>query len=116
MQQEDWRSLAEEVWFGVAEWRAAHPKATFAEIERAIDERLAVIRARLLTDVALASAARDIAGQGEEERPRCEDCGGDLKARGQQVREVTTLRGDVVRLKRSYAVCRSCGRGLFPPR
>lgn len=113
MEQANWQALAEEVWLGVVEWRAAHPKATFAEIERAVDERLGRIRTRVLTDVALASAARDIAGQ--EGRPGCQECGGDLEARGQRTRELTTLRGDVVQLRRSYAVCQSCGRGLFPP-
>jgi hypothetical protein len=111
-----WRDLAEEVWLGVAEWRAAHPKATFTEIEQVVEDRLAVIRTRLLTDLALASAASDIAAVGEEDRPRCPECAGGLEPRGRQVRELTTLRGAVVQLKRSYAVCRSCGAGDFPPR
>ncbi len=111
-----WRDLAEEVWLGVAEWRAAHPKATFAEIERVVDERIAVIRTRVLTDVALASATSDVAAMPEEERPRCQVCGGELQARGRQIRELMTLRGDEVALRRSYTVCRSCERGVFPPR
>lgn len=114
--QADWHALADEVWLGVAEWRAANPKATFAEIEQAVEERLATIRTRVLADVALASAVRDIATQDESERPRCPDCHGELEARGQQARELTTLRGDTVRLRRSYSVCRVCGHGLFPPR
>ncbi len=68
-----WQALAEEVWPGVAEWQAAHPRATFAEIERAVAERLTRIRTHLLNDAALASAARDSAGQ--EERPACGECG-----------------------------------------
>jgi hypothetical protein len=94
-----WRQLADEVWLGVAEWRAAHPKATFAEIERVVEERLGGIRKRLLTDLALASGASDLATLAEEERPRCAECGGELEARGQQTRELTTLRGDVVPLR-----------------
>src|SRR5204862_315354 len=35
-----WQRLAEEVFVGIKEWRLQHPKATFAEIERALDERL----------------------------------------------------------------------------
>ena len=53
-----WRKLAEEVMTGVKEWRVQHPKATFEEIETAIDEGLARVRARMLEDVALASAVR----------------------------------------------------------
>ncbi len=104
------------MWLGVAEWRAAHPKATFAEIEQVVDERVGLIRARVLTDVALASARSDVAGLPKAKRPRCRECGGELEARGQQMRELLTLRGESVRLKRSYAVCGSCGRGVFPPR
>lgn len=111
-----WQTLAEEVWLGMAEWRTANPKATFAEIEREVDERLGRVRARMMTDVALASATSDLSVLEREERPRCPECSGELEPRGQQTREVLTLRGDEVRLRRSYTVCRSCGEGLFPPR
>lgn len=112
----NWQALAEEVWLGVAEWRAAHPRATFVEIERAVDERLAVVRTRVLRDVALASSSTHLGPRETEERARCPQCDGELEGRGQQTRELATLRGDVVSLKRSYAVCQSCGQGLFPPR
>lgn len=120
MRQEElagrWRELADEVWLGVAEWRAAHPKATFAEIERVVDERIGRIRTRVLADVAMASATSDMGELAKEERPHCQECGGELEPRGQQTRELMTLRGDDVELRRSYAVCRSCGGGVFPPR
>ncbi len=112
----DWRELAEDVWLGVADWRVAHPRATFREIEEFIEEQTARIRARMMADVALATTSRDIAALAEEGRPRCPECGGKLEARGQQTREVLTLRGDAVALPRSYAVCQECGQGLFPPR
>lgn len=111
-----WRSLADEVWLGVAEWRAAHPKATFTEIEQAVEEQMARIRARVMADVALASASSDVRTLPEEARPRCTECGGILEPRGQQTREVLTLRGDTIPLRRSYTTCRSCGLGDFPPR
>ena len=61
----DWQRLAEEVMTGMKEWRLAHPKATFKEIETALDEKLAKVRARMLQDVALASRAADLrAGPG----------------------------------------------------
>jgi hypothetical protein len=40
-----WAGDAEAVWTGMADWRAAHPKATFSEIEAALDERLNQVRA-----------------------------------------------------------------------
>ncbi len=41
------------------EWRLEHPKATFREIEAAVDEKLGGMRARLLEDLALASRAAE---------------------------------------------------------
>jgi len=43
---ERWQEDAASVWPGMADWRAAHPKATFSEIEAALDERLNQVRAR----------------------------------------------------------------------
>ena len=51
-----WQALSEEVLTGRKEWRLAHPKATFREIEQAVEERVNRLRARMLQDVALASA------------------------------------------------------------
>ena len=36
-----WHKVAEEVMTGMKEWRQQHPKATFREIEAALDEGLA---------------------------------------------------------------------------
>src|SRR6266511_2582792 len=52
-----WRELAEGVITGMTEWRQQHPRATLAEIEAALDARLARLRAQMLQDAALASAA-----------------------------------------------------------
>ena len=46
-----WHELAEDVMTGMKEWRLQHPKATFREIEAALDERLARLRARMLEDL-----------------------------------------------------------------
>ena len=70
-----WRELSEEVITGMAEWRGQHPRATLSEIEAALDERLARVRARMLQDTALASAATDVSQLPAEERPRCPECG-----------------------------------------
>ncbi len=70
-----WHELAEEVISGMKEWRLQHPKASFGEIEQALDERLGKVRARFLQDAALASAAADIRAAQAEERPVCPKCG-----------------------------------------
>ena len=55
-----WEDWAEEVLSGMKDWRLQHPKATLRQIEAALDERLGKMRARMLQDAALASAAADI--------------------------------------------------------
>ena len=98
---DQWGRDAASVWTGMADWRAAHPKATFSEIEAALDERLNRVRARVLADLALASAAADLRAASAEERPRCERCGAVLQARGRSERGVVTQGGAEVRLRRS---------------
>lgn len=109
-----WRQLSEDVLSGMKEWRQAHPKATLREIEVALDEKLAKVRARLLEDLALASTAADLVKTGE--RLMCPTCGQEMEAHGQEPRTLTTTGDQEVVLKRSYAVCPACGAGLFPPR
>jgi ribosomal protein S27AE len=110
-----WSEDAESVWSGMADWRAAHPQATFSEIEEALDERLNQVRARVLSDLALASPAADVPAVTWEERPRCARCGVVVQARGQSERKLLTQGGAEVRLQRSYATCPQCGDGSFPP-
>ena len=113
--EQGWAGDAAWGWSGLADWRAAHPKATFREIEAALDERLDRLRARLLADLALASVAADVREATAEERPRCERCGVLLHARGPSDRTVLTQGGAEVRLRRSYVACPQCGDGTFPP-
>ena len=54
-----WDELAEVVMRGMREWRVQHPKATFCEIEAALDERLSRLRARMLEDAVLVSGAAE---------------------------------------------------------
>jgi len=110
----EWREIAEEVMSGMKEWRIQHPRATLREIEDALDERLAKMRARMLADAALASAAADITKKEEEERPVCPACGKEVKARGKRERRLTSQSNQVLRLERSYAVCPQCEAGFFP--
>ena len=105
-----WQALSEEVYSGMADWRATHPRATFAEIEAAVEERLAGLRARRLERAALASAATELT-----ERSACPTCGGAVQARGKHKRRLTVPGDQVVERERMYAGCPQCGTGLFPP-
>ena len=111
---ERWSEAAAPVWTELVAWREAHPQATFTELEAELDRQLNPVRARLLGDLALASATADLAASGVE-RPRCEPCGMALRAQGSEERGVVTHGGVEVRLVRSYATCPQCGDRSFPP-
>lgn len=111
-----WRPLSEEIVAGIQDWRLQHPKATLREIEAAIDERLAALRARMWQDVALASQAADVRQTSAADRPRCPHCGSAVEPRGPRERPMTTHQGQTRRLQRSYVRCPACQVGFFPPR
>lgn len=108
-----WRELSEAVVVGVQEWRMQHPKASLVEIEKEIDQRLARLRARMLQDTALQSAARD--WQAGEEKPVCPECREELQMNGEHQRHWQTHGQQEVVLARKYGVCPKCGLGFFPP-
>ena len=110
-----WKKLAQEVLSGMRDWRVQHATATFAEIEEELDKRMAHMRAGLLEDLAMASAAASVGGSQPKERLRCPTCGGELQERGKQVRKLTTHGEQTVRLTRSYGYCPTCRVGFFPP-
>jgi hypothetical protein len=106
-----WHKLSEEVISGMKEWRVRHPKATLSEIEEALDERLGKMRARMLEDLALASAAANL----NETEVKCTECGGRLESRGNKARKMKTHYNQEIKLRRGYGVCRQCGASFFPP-
>lgn len=99
-----WRDVSEDILRDVNQWRATHPKATFQELEQALQE------------AALARTASDWSQAPERDHPHCPTCGTALLARGQHVRHLQGLGGQDVTLRRSYGTCPTCGLGLFPPR
>jgi hypothetical protein len=113
--EERWQRETAEILTGMKDWRVQHPTATFRQIEAALDERLAGMRARMLAELALASRTADQSGQPPAGRARCPSCGARLEPRGTHGRTIVTDRGEEVRLERDYAVCPSCGTGVFPP-
>ena len=112
---EGWRESAEETLLGIKEWRKEHPKATLTEIEEAIDQQINRFRKRIVTDVVEASSVKAWAGKTKEERPKCPDCGSPLQSSGSDERRLVTQGGEVLLLERTYGICPSCRKGLFPP-
>jgi YgiT-type zinc finger domain-containing protein len=88
-------------------WHSTHPRATFAELERAVEEQLDQVRRQLLGERVQASFV--------EERPLCRQCGATMVPRAYEKRTLL-LRGDeALDLERPYLTCPSCGEGFFPP-
>src|SRR3989475_6525168 len=86
---------------GMTQWRKEHPKATWAEIEAAVDERINQLRAQLIQDVVQMGAREVWREMPEEGRPRGATCGKPLGARGEQTRYLQTNGGEAVKLTRT---------------
>ena len=109
--RERWLVETTERFAALDAWRQAHPQATWSEIEAAIDTQLGPLRAQMLEDTAMASAATDLSG----ERPPCPTCGEGLHATGSRRRRLRGEQDVPLDLERTYARCPACGTGLFPP-
>ena len=111
-----WDEVSRVVHAELATWRAAHPRATLAEIEAAVGEATRRLHARYLQDVVAASPSADLAATPAAERPHCPVCGGRLVGRGRHGRAVLVPgQAEPVHIERSYGVCAACGVGHFPP-
>jgi hypothetical protein len=111
-----WEELSRVVQADLAAWRAAHPRATLAEIEAAVGAATRRLQARYLHDLVVASPSADLTATPPADRPACPRCGGRLIPRGRGGRDVLTPgQPEPVRIRRSYAVCAACGAGHFPP-
>jgi RNase P subunit RPR2 len=110
--QQRWQEQGEQAVTAVVQWRVAHPQATLAEIEQAVDEQMNRLRAQLIEQAAQASAAAESeVSQGLV----CEQCGQPLQARGRARRQWQTQGGQQVEVERTYVTCPQCGGGFFPP-
>jgi ribosomal protein S27AE len=109
--REQWLAETAERFAALEAWRQAHPTATWAEIEAAVEAQLGPLRAMLLQDTALASAATALA----TERSDCPTCGTRLQAAGSRRRRLRGEQDEPIDLERTYARCPACGAGVFPP-
>src|SRR6476661_105019 len=114
LDEQSWHRMTEEIMAGMREWRLRHPKATLREMEDELDTRWTHVRARLLEDMALASAAANWAATPAGQHPTCPDCGTPLHLRGADTRTLQTHGGEALVLERQYGSCSACGAGLFP--
>jgi hypothetical protein len=108
-----WEAAAAALFAEIVTWRAAHPAATLDAIEDAVEERLAALRQRVVTETVQTSGAVDLGTGGA--RVPCPACGERLQAKGRARRTVQTGSGTRVTLDRDYGRCPRCGAGGFPP-
>lgn len=109
--RQDWAGLMAESVLGLRDWRASHPQATFVELEEELDRRWHGLRAAMLAELALTSAAAGGAGASMP----CPECGGTrYRDEGVRARTVMTLGHAPVTLQRGYVTCTQCGYRFFP--
>ena len=106
-----WLAEAADRFAALDAWRQAHPQATWAEIETAIDAQLGPLRAEMLGEPAMASEATHLEG----DQRTCPACGERLEAAGARRRRLRGEGDSTLELERTYARCPTCGTGLFPP-
>ena len=110
----DWDRIFREIQDEMVRWRQAHPKATLREIELENERVLARLHARMVQDLAAASAAADFAGQPADSRPQCRDCQVPLVAHGQKRRTLRSYGNQPLALERGHGTCPQCGQAFFP--
>jgi len=93
---QEWRGVSEEIITGMWEWRDQNPQASFGEIEGELDLRLSEMRARMLADLAVASAKAD--WESGSEGVMCPNCGAALQPNGKKKRTLQTRGGREVKI------------------
>ncbi len=111
---QQWQQSSQQASQSIAQWRAAHPEATLAEIEAAVDEQMNRLRARMIEEVAQASPLEQ--ADAKQQARKCPQCGERMQARGKHQRRLQTQGGQQVTLTRQYLSCPGCGYSFFPPR
>jgi len=110
-----WQQLTQDLTTEMGTWRRDHPTATLRELEDELDARLNRMRARLLEDLALTSAAAEWSAAPVASHPRCAQCDQPFERKGAKTRTLQTHGGQTLTLERTYGICPVCSTGLFPP-
>ena len=115
MDEQAWREKSVEILTDIKEWRRAHPRATYVEIEDEVHTRMMQLEAQILQDAAEASVSREWGKTSGQPAALCPTCAVPLKTRGKHKRMLQGNGGQRVMLTRTYGTCPTCGGGLFPP-
>jgi hypothetical protein len=103
------RKAADEMITALLEWDEQHAAPNLTAIETAV----LALRQRLGQEM----VAVVVAGQEAQQpvaHPQCEQCGAEMRYKGQKGRAVESLVGGLT-VERGYYYCACCKSGLFPP-
>jgi RNase P subunit RPR2 len=115
MDEQALRQMSTEILTDIKEWRMAHSRATYVQIEDEVHKRMMQLEARLIERAVEESPSREWGRGSEHEAVLCSKCTTPLQARGKQKRTLQGNGGENVTLSRTYGTCPKCGEGLFPP-
>jgi hypothetical protein len=114
MDEQPLQKMSTQILMDIKEWRRAHPRATYVEIEEEIHKRMMQLEAQLIQEAALESPSREWGRGSGADAAACPKCAVPLQARGKQKRTLQGNGGESVTLNRTYGICPKCGEGLFP--
>jgi hypothetical protein len=109
------QQLSLEILTEIKEWRKAHPRATYVQIEEEVHTRMMHLEARLIERAAEESPSRQWGRGSGGDVVLCPQCAVPLQARGKHKRTLQGNGGENVTLSRTYGTCPNCGERLFPP-
>ncbi len=115
MDEQALRKMSTEILTDIKEWRRAHPRATYVQIEDEVHKRMMQLEAQIIEGAVQESPSREWGRGSKVEAALCPKCAVPLQARGKHKRTLQGNGGESVTLKRTYGTCPKCGEGLFPP-
>ncbi len=116
MDDQPLQHMSTQLLMDVKEWRRAHLRATYVEIEDEVHKRIMHLEAQLMQVAASESLSREWGRGSGIDAVLCPQCAVPLQARGKHTRTVQGNGGECVTLTRTYGTCSTCGRGFFPSR
>ena len=114
MDDQPLQHMSTQILTDVKEWRRAHSRATYVEIEDEVHQRMMHLEAQLMQAAASESPSQEWGRESGIGTASCPHCTVPLQARGKHTRTVQGNGGESVTLNRMYGTCPTCGGGFFP--
>lgn len=91
-------------------WRKGHPEASYDELAAQVTPRRRTLMGQVLVELACLGSGEELALG-----VACEECGQEMRYKGEFKRGVIHYLEGEVKLERAYYVCGDCQRNFFPP-